>query len=219
MDSIKIIIERFESFIKRSLMPSASFLMLYMVFDILCNNSKFLDFLNNEAHSTLLLIVLFIVFSGLSTLLTILHQFFYDNRLKENFDGNTFFNSENEALGEMRKKVMRILKIEKSNDYLLYQIIGKKMKNLKKDINTGRYIDDIKTIGIFFISFIIVLSVSILHYIYTTENSIFLEVVIFISLVISIYLIYHLGKELIKSKYRSRAIRIYTNYLDEVEEE
>ena len=216
MEAIAILLKQFENFIKRSLVPSSSFLMFYMIFDILYNKSSLLNFLNQKSHSILLILSMLIIFTGISTVLTILHQFFYDNQLKENFEGNYFFNYENQKLITMRNKIIENLKIQTSNDYLLYHMIGKKMKNLKKDIKTERYIDDIKAIGILFISLMIVISITAIHYINSIENFTSLKMSIFISLLFILYPIYYLGKELIKSKYRSRSIRIYTNYLDEI---
>ena len=105
-----------------------------------------------------------------------------------------------------------------STDNLLYQILGKKAQKKGKNLQTTRYVDDAKSIGIFFISLMIILIIITLNIITSNDHtniSTILKVFSIGSLFLSLYYIYYLGQELIRSKYRSRAIRIYTNYLEE----
>jgi len=220
MNNFKIIIESLETFIKRSLMPSSSFLMMLILFDIYGNNNTLINFLKEE-HHTVMITIIFIIFAGISILLTILHQFIYDNWIKTNYNPIYLFKSEKEALETLRDSVIKKLKTEDSEitqekltDYLLYQILGRKAKNKGKDLNTTRYVDDIKTIGIFFISLLIIIIISTFKYL-ANEEIIFTlnNTFIIIGVTIALFLSYTLGKELILSKYRSRAIRIYNNFL------
>jgi len=216
MDGLKLAIEKFETFIKRSLMPSSSFLMMFILFDIYSHekNPPFLTFLKEEHHS-LMLITLFIAFAGFSTLLTILHQFVYDNWIKANYTPLRLFRSETKDLEELRGKVIeKLIKEDRQRanehltDYRLYQIIG-------GEFNTKRYVDDVKTIGIFFVSLLIIIIMSISKHIAHTKSLFELNNFFwFIGGIFLLYLFYQLGKELILSKYRSRAIRIYTNFLN-----
>jgi hypothetical protein len=213
MDSLAVVIKSFENFIKRSLLPSSSFLMMYMLFDIYANDGVLLAFLQ-EKTSSLMLITILIIFTGLSTFLTIFHQFIYDNNLKENYDGLFLFKADTKNLKTLREKVIESLKIEKTSDYLLYQTLGRKAKKSGNEINTSRYVDDVKTIGIFFVSLIIMIIITSSKYLATHIWDV-KNIIIFILTLLLLGFFYKLGKELILSKYRSRAIRIYTNYLEE----
>jgi len=220
MDGLKIAIEKFETFIKRALMPSSSFLMMFILFDIYGNNKALLNFLEKE-HHTVMIATIFIIFAGLSTLLTILHQFLYDNRIKENYYAMFLFKNENKELKNLRNRVINKLakednelKEEGLTDYLLYQILGKKAHDKGGNLGTTRYVDDVKTIGIFFVSLLIVLLISITKYIIVHKA---LFSLLSILAVIGALFAFLLGKELILSKYRSRAVRIYTNFLNEKE--
>jgi hypothetical protein len=221
MEGLKLAIESLEIFIKRSLMPSSSFLMIFILFDIYGNDKVLINFLEKE-HHTVMIVTIFIIFTGLSTLLTILHQFIYDNRIKENYNGIFLFKDEDKELKNLRNSVTEQLKnedsklkVEELTDYLLYQILGKKAHDKGGDLRTTRYVDDVKTIGIFFVSLLIIAIISVTKYIVISKAIISLpNLLILVITTILLYIFYQLGKELILSKYRSRAIRIYTNFLN-----
>jgi hypothetical protein len=197
MDSLKIIIETFEKFIKRSLMPSSSFLLLLILYDTIINEKESILKIFENNTSTITIVIFFISFFGLSTILTIIHQAVYDNSLKNNFNGFIGFSIENRYLEKLRKEVQDSLDKPESTDYLLYQQI----KATLRDIDTSRYVDDAKTIGISFVSILIMFGFAI----YNKNLSPFY--------ILGMIVIYLIGRELVKSKYRSRAIHLYTNYL------
>ena len=93
-----------------------------------------------------------------------------------------------------------------NSDYFLYQVIGRKLAFIKPETKTTRYMDEIKSAGIIFLSIIITIFVVMITY-----HS-FMNVIIELLL---IGLIFIFSFDYIKSKYRSRAIRIYINYLIE----
>lgn len=192
--------------------------MFLSIYDVLCNNKAILNFIN-AADGVLIIITFFMIFIGMSNLLTILHQFIYDNNIKENYNAHYLFKRENEELESLRKRVVNTLPKRDYTDYLLYQVIGKKMQELGKPIDTKRYIDEIKSIGIVFISFFIFILMVATHLVKTLKDDIRLieGSAIYLGAFLMIICLYLLGRELILSKYRSRATRIYTNYLDEVE--
>jgi len=201
VDSLKIITDRFENFIKRTLIPSSTFLFFLMLFDLTKDEeNKILTFLST-VDSTIVIVIIFMLFVGLGTLLTIIHQMLYDNFLKGNFESMFDFYAEDKYLIKLREELQENFEDAKATDYLLYQQIKAHFRNKKREIDTSRYVDDAKTIGISFVSMIIVLII----FAFTQENFIVL---------IATPFIYIIGRELIKSKYRSRAIHLYTVYLD-----
>ena len=201
MNAVVEIIKIFERFIKRSLLPSSSFLLFLIIYDIFINRENpILDYLK-KFDSTLMIIVIFMLFIGLSTILSILHQAVYDNFLKKDFELYFYKHTDNAYLKELREKVQTSCNRPKATDYLLYQLIKAKYS----DLDTKRYVDDAKTIGISFISFIIILIATIVK---------IKSIPVTIGSIVLILFLYILGKELIKSKYRSRAIFLYTNYLN-----
>ncbi len=213
MDAVKIVLEYFESFIRRTLLPSSSFIMFYMLYDFYLNDKSLLNFLDKE-HTSVIIGMLIMLLIGLSYLLSILHQLVYDNLLKNNYNAYLGRKKENLQLNTLRSKIIKKLNISDIyNDYYLYQILGQKKEGSEVNIDTKRYVDETKTIGIFFISLIIVLIFTIVK---ISSNSTFMDCVtscIITILVISI--VYFIGRDLIISKYRSRAIRLYINYLDQ----
>ena len=207
MENFTLIIKNFEDFIKRSILPSASFMLFLLIFDIVLNKHRITIFLDNE-HSYLTIGFITLAFIGLTNLLSILQQSIYDNRLKENFNGVLFWKSENNDLEKLRlhvnKKLFQDKKEEYKKDYDLYQIIGKSME-IKKE-----YVNQAKSFGIMMVSLMIVTFIYICTLIASEEFSIeFFSAIIFIGIV------YLIGKDLVKSRYRSRARRIYQNYLND----
>ena len=213
MDIIDTTLKQFEGFITRSLLPSSSFVMLFLLFETFQEKKPFLDFLGKE-HHLVMIVVLIIIFIGISNFLTIFHQFIYDNNIKENYDGKYLFKGENLKLLRLREEVAKTLPKSKYSDYMLYHIIGKKMNSLGTPIDTKRYIDEIKSIGMFFISLCIMIFLSAIKFF---DSSSVINISLTILTPFIILILYFLGQELIKYKYRSRAVRIYTNYLDELE--
>ena len=204
MEWIKDVLDRFESFLKRAFLPSMVFyffVILFGVFDAdLLKKMKLIVEEKNFAW-------IFIVFSiGLSYFLNMLHQLVFDNNIKENYDTKYFWTKENNVLKELREKVLEklekdeltILDKDKYNDYVLYQIIGGKVKKISK-----RYVDDAKTYGIVFLSFVmatLVLGIKTEKFLYCGLLGIYM---------MTFFIVW----ESIKAKYRSRVIRFYINYL------
>ena len=210
------IIKLFESFIKRGFFPSISFFFIFFVQLII-----FLNIYSESSHFTFnkdfesflftnnLFVMGLILFIGMSIFLSILHQLIYDNFIKYNYNLICKKFSLNTSFLILRNQVIKKLKINEKNsfvtskyinDYLLYQYLGRKLSYYSKETKTSRYVDETKTIGIFFTSTI--LSLIILSYLFE----------IYYTLIICIP-IYYIGYETIKAKYRSRAVRIYINYL------
>ena len=90
-------------------------------------------------------------------------------------------------------------------DYTLYQILGRKLQFLTKPTPTKRYIDEIKASESIFLAFIISMTI---HLFFSN-----LSIIYFILNLLLIIFIIRVAFEYIKSKYRSRSIRIYTNFL------
>jgi len=205
MEEISKVISEFKGFIKRSLIPSSSFWMMFVLFDIYYQDKALLIFLAKE-HHILMIMFLLIIFMGFAVLLNLLQQTIYDNRLKENFDG-WIYSNQNNTLIKYRDEVAKRLNLVDYTDNILYQKIGKGMK-------TERYVDDIKTIGVFFISLLIMVVLVVYRETITIwEEKEISKIFIIIVTLFIMYIIYFIGKELSKAKYRSRAIRIYTNFL------
>jgi len=205
MESIKEIVKIFENFIKRSLIPSSTFLLLLVLYEVFFNDGKnILLYINNCKSTTILVITLFMLFIGASIILKTIHQAIFDNFLKGDFDNILNFGSfkvENSYLKELRNEVQKVLNRENTKDYMLYQYIKADFKRRGEYEDTSRYIDDAKQIGILFSS---VLIIFLFLAIYKKVDF------WYIILIVPIYL---LGRELIKSKYRSRAIHLYTVFL------
>jgi hypothetical protein len=206
MEWIKNILDRFENFLKRAFLPSMVFYFFVILFGMFDNKVlQDMKFVVEEKN----FVWIFIVFSiGLSYFLNMLHQLLFDNNIKENYETKCLWTKENSVLGELREKVLEKIKndekfkeshLEENSDYILYQRIGSFLKNGK------RYVDDTKTYGIVYLSFV----GAMLILAFMTKKSLYwgllgISVVIF-------FVIF----EAIKAKYRSRAIRLYVNYLQE----
>ena len=205
---IKAVVEKFEGFIKRSVLPSASFMLFFLLYDVLLNQQAVIKFLDQKDHSQLTIGLLILAFIGLTNLLSILQQGIYDNRLKDKFNGSFLFKNENDNLDDLRKDVNEKLNKDE-NDYMLYKIIGKDMK-------TENYVNQSKSFGIMFISLCAVGLISFITSLIQLNEEITISSVstsFFTLLFISIS--WYIGRELVKGRYRSRAIKIYTNYLEQ----
>lgn len=221
MEAIKEIIKLFENFIKRAVMPSVSFgfifcveylVLKYVYSGEITNLNKLQVLINSFKLNDLTILLSVIILIGLSYLLSILHQLSFDNFIKKNYDG-LISSKENDTLNTLRtnviKKVEKDLTIENItyNDFFLYQIVGRKLAYFSKSSSTSRYVDDTKSMGIFFISFLLtnIFFTSLLF------NKLSLIIVIIILVISAIA--YFIGFQSIKAKYRTRAIRMYVNYL------
>ena len=212
MEALGQILKIFEKLIKRALIPSISFYFILIVEYFLFHNhlqqeivKQVTDIMKSIQLDNFIVLISLIMFIGLSLVLSILNQIIFDNNLKKNYNGLCSI-TENTQLDELRKKVIQLLEPElnfihnNSNDYLLYQVIGRQLSYLKQPTHIHRYVDDAKITGIVFISIILV------------NFLLFCNFLSFVIFAISLFI----GHHLIKAKYRSRAIRLYVNYLLEV---
>ena len=210
---VEIVLEKFEGLIKRSFMPSASFVFMFLLFDLYQNDALFISFLDKE-HPTLMIITIIIGFTALSTFLTILNQLIYDNRIKSNFNSQCKFIKENSDLNTYKENIQKKLELEGATDYILYQKLKQKMTEKERDI-LKRYTDETKTIGIFFASLLLIIIISLSTYL--AEVNLFFSLknaTYFMGTLLLLVFFYKVGKELILAKYRSRAMKIYINFLE-----
>jgi len=196
---IGIIINKFENFINRAIIPSTTFILfgfiIYLYSDIKLNFNLFDNYL--------LIIILLI---GISLFLNILQQIIFDNNIKNYYNTKIFWCLDNKTLDSLRKQVILKLKTENNieiqyTDYNIYLLLGKKFLT-----NAERFVNETKSIGIISISFCLFLLIFL--YIQFGSGS------LFISLPICGFIII-LSFETILAKYRSRALKLYINYLQE----
>jgi predicted membrane protein len=213
MELAKEILSMFENFIKRSLMPSAVFFVLFMGIGFTTGEAQkssfymfFVEMLMKKENSFMELFAIVILFVGVSYLLSILMQMVYDNNIKKNYNTFLFWTDENRELDKLRKRVLNKIraddtykKAQITSDYMLYQLLSKKYGG-----STSRYVDESKSFGIFFVS-IILTSFYWLYISSYTEP--------FVLGMLLVVIIYLTGCDTIKTRYRSRAIRLYINYL------
>lgn len=207
------LLKQFDSFLKRSMLPSSVLVLILILFAYKDNSLKdfFIGYINIINDNYFLIFMTFILFIAISFIMKVLTQICFDNMLKRDFNSIFLYFHENEILMILRKK--SIEKLQKENtefdeieltDFFLYQVLGRKLQFLEHKTDTKRYIDDTKSAGSIFIAIIIALLIQIIL------NFGLLYCLIGILLILATYF---LAIEYIKSKYRSRAIRIYTNYL------
>lgn len=168
-----------------------------------------------NTHSTwaaVIMAVLLVV--GLSYALSALNELIYDNTLRENFDSlieNIPFNrTVGENLRSLRSAVVRKLEADvpelvlpSFSDFYLYEIVGRIVRT-----PTRSYVDAAKAIGVVFVSAILVGLVElIIHFESLRERG---AIGYILAVCVSIYVI---GRESVKTQYRSRAIRLYVNFL------
>lgn len=207
MDKFSEVILQFEGFIKRSILPSSSFVFFLLLYDILINQQSIIQFFD-KAHTTVTISLFILAFIGFSNLLSLLQQGIYDNRLKDNFDTIYFWKEENHKLQDLREKVKAKLDTTDTTDYILY-------KNIAKGEKTKQYVDQAKSMGILFISLMLItllIIFSLFYHIVFIECS-YLFLVMNSILIFLVIIEYLIGKEFVISRYRSRAIQIYTNNL------
>ena len=215
---METLLKQFGGFIKRSMLP-ASVLLLFLV--IFLYNKKTFTSNIKELHKLFennIYLEGFIIFTlliSLSFFMAILTQLLFDNLMKENFNPLLpIYKHESHLLNQLREKTIKQLQEEnpefqdlKHTDFLLYQIIGRKLQFYSYKTDTRRYIDEIKSGGSIFIAIIIAFLIKLITLI-TLEK--------WISIILSIFLIliiFTIALEYILSKYRSRNIRMYINYI------
>ena len=206
----------FELFIKRAILPSSTLLVIYLVVGAVFYNQNYIyDFYTTyKPDQWIIIVIICVLILGLNYLLKIMSQLVFDNWIKSNYDSLIYL-KETEALQFLRNKVIDKLNStttddpKKYTDYILYQYTQK-----ITGYDTKRYVTDSKEASITFVSLGLVgtigFSLSNIGIIY-----IILSVIIFLGS------IWFIGFEYIKSKYRSRAFRLYVNYLlyEEISEE
>ena len=210
---METLLKQFDSFIKRSMLPSSLLVLLLLLFSydkLFIYLDRLSPYLNQD-YAFILILLFFILLIAISLVMSIITQLVFDNTLKDNFESFLIYKNENILLKELRAKSIEKLKQEtdifndiKLTDYILYQILGRKLQFLKKPTPTKRYIDEIKASESIFFALII----SILIHLFS-NFSILNFIISSFGILLTIVITY----EYIKSKYRSRAIRIYTNFL------
>lgn len=168
-------------------------------------------FIGNDESVSLVLIFLSLV--GLNYIFLILNEMVYENTLRENFDPwfakIPYNRTMSKNLRILRKKVQKktldlysdLPDITHLTDYALYEILGGILVT-----NTRGYVDSAKITGLVFISLISACIVSIIvHFRDIGYYSVF-----FVILIVALYVI---GRELVKTHYRSRAMRLYINFI------
>ena len=215
MQALEQLFSLFEQFIKRSLVPASAFFAFFLFFDLITGIllhqpplSATTDIIiilttfgkNAQLHY-LIPIVLLTLLMGLGFLFQVMTQLFYDNWLKGNFN---FLSFPDQGLADLRIKVIEKLKpeleklaINSPTDYQLYLILAPRCKQ-----SLSKYVDQSKAAGIVIICILFDLIVISKFYGYLSWW-----------LIIPLVLFYFLGFSYIKSRYRSRAIRLYINYL------
>jgi len=216
--TIIFIWERFEYFIRRTMLPSSIFFFLLFVVDNLFNTGAFSLYIsslfqkiNSFSSFSLAFTSMLILLLSVNYFLKIFSQVLFDNHIKENYN-SYIYKKETKTLIALREEV--ILKLKKENrfkdiefnDYLLYQILGRILNSYRQKTDTRRYVTDVKEVSVLFTSLIVVVIWCI--------NLISQHILISIGLIMILSLIiFYVGIEIIKFKFRSRAFRIYTNYL------
>ena len=205
---METLLKQFDSFLKRSMLPSSVLILFLVIFfynqviDILGNFSSISE---NYLFIAIFLGIIFLI--AVSFIISIIVQMIFDNTLKKNFNSSLLYPHENIRLIKLRNRAISKLKKESENfddmelnDYFLYQVLGRKLKFLEYSTSTTRYIDETKSAGSIYIAISTALII----------QSFINFLIIYPFTIIGLYFFI---RSYIKSKYRSRAIRIYTNYL------
>jgi len=215
MDTAKWLMEflwdRFELLIRRVFFPSSVFILSTFVVDHYANSGILTKYITDIIKNHTAVLVIFstiVVVLAVNYILKFITQFAFDNFIKVNY--NPFFC--NDKLGKeckqykkLREKVVEKLGEEgiinlddigaKENDFILYQVLGGIMKE-----DTRRYVTDAKEGGVMIVS----ISLALSWYIYL--KSVWIGI-------IALVILYMIGHFYIKAKFRSRAYRLYINYL------
>ena len=207
---MEILLKQFHSFIKRSMLPSSLFILILLLFSY-DKLFEYVDKLSKSMNQEYAFIFIFLFFISISLLMSIVTQLAFGNTLKNNFESLFFYKKENRLLKQLRAKSIEKLQQETDifndielTDYMLYQILGRKLQFFEEPTSTKRYIDEIKASESIF--FALIISIVI-------ELFIHFSITYLIIAIMMIGLILIFAYEYIKSKYRSRSIRIYTNFL------
>ena len=212
MKNIRFIIEfiwnKFELFIRRTVLPSSVFITLLLFVDYNSNDSALFQHITNLCNNKLsiTIITLLILLLAINYILKFLTQFLFDNFIKINYDALFCCKKESAEFKKLRTKVCEKLvkknvvdlELIDNNDFMMYQVLG----NVLESTNVKRYVTDAKEAGVMIVSILLVLS----WYIYLKDDAIWL---------VAIFILYFIGIEYIRGKYRSRAYRMYVNYLIE----
>ena len=202
------LIEIFTQFLKRSILPSSTFVILLTIifYDKINELLKNFSFIADKPMYLSIVSGFFLI--SISYIITIINQIIFDNTIKKNFNSLFLYPSDNKLLNKLRNKSIEKLKKETSefndidlNDFTLYQIIGRKLQFFKHKTNTSRYIDEIKSAESIYTSIALILIIYLF----------FIKLNIWYFLLIVI--LYFLFRSYIVSKFRFRNIRMYINYL------
>jgi len=206
---METLLKQFDSFLKRSMLPSSVLIVviLLLTHENLSNYQEYFAKLVDENNIYIVYFLILVSLVAISFIMSILTQIIFDNTMKKNFNAFFFYKHENQLLEKLRAKSIAKLNKESKEfegieltDSFLYQVIGRKLQFFKKPTPTTRYIDETKSTGSIAISIMLALFWQLIQ-----ECS-----CLYIFFIIIIYAI---ARAYILSKYRSRAIRIYTNYI------
>ena len=206
---METLLKQFDSFLKRSMLPSSVLIVvtLLLTHENLSNYQEDFAKLVDENNIYIIYFLILVSLVAISFIMSILTQIIFDNTMKKNFNAFFFYKNENQLLEKLRAKSIAKLNKESKEfegieltDSFLYQVIGRKLQFFKKPTPTTRYIDETKSTGSIAISIMLALFWQVIQ-----ECS-----CLYIFFIIIIYAI---ARAYILSKYRSRAIRMYTNYI------
>lgn len=227
------VLQTFEGLIRRSIAPSVTFLVIFAAGELIAAEAQAgssarariascLEQLGENAeHATgLFALAVALLVLGLSYGLSATQQILFDNRLKKNFDPgpkwigrlrSSSVQSETRALAELRGQVLERLDDEprlelfrpigERTDFLLYEILGG-----IDPTDTRPFVDTAKSVGIVFSSAIAVTLWNLAVHWPDLGRWAFV-------LVILTVLFYWLGREATLAQYRTRALRLYVNFL------
>lgn len=208
---LKFIWEKFELLVRRVILPSSMFVVF--LFIIHTGDNNFIRYINQEYTLTIPPYLLpLILILGTAYLLKILGQLLFDNLIKHNYN-SWIYKKENQTLQKLRDKVIQKLQEDYSDafkhleysDYLLYQIVGRVLSQTEFKTDTSRYVTDAKEASVGFVAFFLFVQ----YYLFQTFSG-FLYILFALGITLLIFL---LAYESIKAKYRSRAFRMYANFL------
>lgn len=191
----------FESFIKRAVVPSSSFLFIFAALYLWlgsCYDREYVEWV--KAQFVFEWYVYAMIFVGLSYFLSILQQALIDNLLKGDFsDDKGFVWLRNDVIKKLKEKKPELSSKEDVFfvDYALYELLG-------KETDTKNYVDDAKAIGIFVVS--LILNLLIMCLMVKTPPFYGLSL-------LAGFIVWLIGRYLTKQRYKSRAVRLYINYL------
>ncbi len=212
-ESVKWILNRFDTLFVRSVMPQSIFLVQFLLFSWGCGT------LDESLHWIMCLGVIFsehkfyytfvflLLLVGFGYIFSILQQLL-DNILKGDFS-----KTNNEEIDILRKKVIEKLKRNlvdfegrisiDLNDYLLYQVLKSSKLDLK--VNTGPYNDQVKIIYMAGIG--LAINIAIFGFKISDSYGAYLFAAFLIPLVL------YITVQIARSRYRARNIRLYTDFL------